>query len=62
MKSLIIHYSPFLDSLEFHENQENIHPTLTILKVALALKVSKISGKFSRNYQLKISIRCGTVL
>ena len=30
----------FLDSLEFQVNQENIHPTLTILKVVLALKMN----------------------
>ena len=27
----------FLNSLEFQVNQENVHPTLTILKVVLAL-------------------------
>ena len=31
-------YPIFLDSLEFRVNQENIHPTLTMPKVFLALK------------------------
>ena len=34
----ILHIQFFLDSLELHVDQENIHPTLTILKVVLALK------------------------
>ena len=32
------HIQFFLDSLEIQANQENIHSTLTIQKVALALK------------------------
>ena len=34
----VLHIQFFLDNLEFQVNQENIHPTLTMLKVALALK------------------------
>ena len=30
----------FLDSLEFQENQENIHPNFTILKVVLSLPLT----------------------
>ena len=33
-----IHYEFFLESLEFQATQENIHLTLTALKVVLALK------------------------
>ena len=34
----LLHIQFFLNSLEFQVNQKNIHPTLTILKVVLALK------------------------
>ena len=34
----IIQNQFFLDSLEFQVNQENIHSTLTMLKVVLTLK------------------------
>ena len=34
----VLHINFFLDDLEFQVNQENIHLTLTMLKVVLALK------------------------
>ena len=38
----------FLDRLELKVNQENIHVTLTILKVVLALKVLHVFFKNSK--------------
>ena len=35
--TFILHIQFFLDNLEFQVNHENTHPTLTILKVVLAL-------------------------
>ena len=39
-----VHIHFFLDSLEFQVNQENIHPTLTMLKVVIALSPIFICG------------------
>ena len=36
----VLHIQFFLDSLEFQVNQENVQPTLTTLKVVLALNTS----------------------
>ena len=35
---LVLYIQFFLDSLELQVNQENIHPLLTIVKVAIALQ------------------------
>ena len=35
----VLHIQFFLDRSEFQVNQENIHPTLTIVKVDLALSL-----------------------
>ena len=47
-------YSTFLDRLEFQVNQQNIHPTLTTLKLVLALKPvmqdTEVYSEFSRRY------------
>ena len=42
-------YLNFLDSLEIQANQGNIHPTLTIQKVALALKNEKSFSDETKN-------------
>ena len=35
----VLHIQFYQDSMEFQVNQEMVHPTLTILKVVLALKL-----------------------
>ena len=53
----VLHIYFFLDNLEFQVNQENIHPTLTILKVVLGLK-GVISREFKRiNEVLQASVK-----
>ena len=48
----VSHIQFFLHSLEFQENQENIHPILLILKVVIALPLSELQ---SANEKLSIT-------